>query len=79
MEDGHDGCLMLAVVGHVGVVPKPGQEFATTRVPKTEVHLAAVLLGKLQSVTVKFVVSFNCVNYYLLAKTFITLVNFCNC
>ena len=67
MEDGHDGCLMLAVVGHVGVVPKPGQEFATTRVPKTKVHVAAVLLSKLQGVTVKFAVSFNFANYYLLA------------
>ena len=67
MEDGHDGCLMMAVVGHVGVVPKPGQEFATTRDPKMEVNLAAVLLDKLQTVTVKFVVSFNFADYYLLA------------
>ena len=67
MEDGHHGCLIMAVVGHVGVVPKPGKEFATTTSPKTQVHVAAVLLGKLQSVTLKFVVSFNCINYYLLA------------
>ena len=67
MEDGHHGCLIMAVVGHVGVVPKPGQEFATTRGPKTEVHVASVLPGKLQGVTVKFAVSFNFANYYLLA------------
>ena len=67
MEDGHDGCLIMAVVGHVGVVPKPGQEFATTPGPKTELHVAAVLRVKLQSVTLKFAVSLNFANYHLLA------------
>ena len=74
MEDGHHGCLIMAVVGHVGVVPKPGQEFATTRGPKTEVHVASVLPGKLQGVTVKFAVSFNFANYYLLAIKLVDLV-----
>ena len=50
---------MVAVVEPVGVVPKPGQEFATTRGPKTEVHNAAVLLAKMQSVTLKLAVSFS--------------------
>ena len=67
MENGQNGSLMVAVVEPVGVVPKPGQEFATTRGPKTEVHVASVLPGKLQGVTVKFAVSFNFANYYLLA------------
>ena len=66
MEDGQNGGLMVAVVAPVGVVPKPGQEFATTRGPKTEVHNAAVLLAKMQSVTLKLVVSFTFDNYYLL-------------
>ena len=66
MEDGQNGGLMVAVVEPVGVVPKPGQEFATTRGPKTEVHNAAVLLAKMQSVTLKLAVSFRFDNYYLL-------------
>ena len=74
MEDGHLGCLMVAVVGHVVVVPKPGQEFATTRNPKTEVHVATVLLGKLQGVTLKFAVSFSFANYYLLDINIIKLI-----
>ena len=57
---------MVAAVTHVGVVLKPGQEFATTRGPKTEVHNAAVLLAKMQSVTLKLAVSFRFDNYYLL-------------
>ena len=69
MEDGQNGGLMVAVVEPVGVVPKPGQEFATTRGPKTEVHNAAVLLAKMQSVTLKLAVSFRFDNYYLLEKT----------
>ena len=66
MEDGQNGSLMVAVVEPVGVVPKPVQEFATTRGPKTEVHNAAVLLAKMQSVTLKLAVSFRFDNYYLL-------------
>ena len=67
MEDGQTGSLMVAAVTHVGVVLKPGQEFATIRGPEMEVRIAEVLLGKLQSVTLKFAVSFNVANYYLLA------------
>ena len=66
MEDGQTGGLIVAVAVPVGVVPKPGQEFATTRGPKTEVHNAAVLLAKMQSVTLKLAVSFRFDNYYLL-------------
>ena len=68
MENGQNGGLMVAVVEPVGVVPKPGQEFATTRGPKTEVQNAAVLLAKMQSVTLKLAVSFRFDNYYLLDK-----------
>ena len=53
MEDGQNGGLIVAVVAPVGVVPKPGQEFATTRGHKTEVHNAAVLLRKMQIVSLK--------------------------
>ena len=69
MEDGQTGVLIVAVAAPVGVVRKPGQEFATTRGPKTEVHNAAVLLAKMQSVTLKLAVSFRFDNYYLLEKT----------
>ena len=55
MEDGQTGVLIVAVAAPVGVVPKPGQEFATTRGPKTEVHIAAVLLDKIQIVSLKVV------------------------
>ena len=66
MEDGQNGGLMVAVVAPVGVVPEPGQKFATTRGPKTEVHNAAVLLRKMKIVTLKLAVSFRFANYYLL-------------
>ena len=68
MEDGQHGRLMVAVVAPVGVVPEPGQKFATTRGPKTEVHNAAVLLRKRKIVTFKLAVSFRFDNYYLLDK-----------
>ena len=58
MEDGQTGSLMVAAVAPVGVVPEPGQKFATTRGPKTEVHNAAVLLRKRKIVTFKLAVSF---------------------
>ena len=66
MEDGQTGGLMVAVAAPVGVVPEPGQEFATTRGPKTEVQIAAVLLGKLHIATLEFAVSFSAAYYTLL-------------
>ena len=58
MEDGQHGSLIVAVVAPVGVVKNKGEEFATTRGPIMEVHIVAVLLGKMQSVTLKVAVSF---------------------
>ena len=66
MEDGQTGGLIVAVAVPVGVVPKPGQEFATTRGPEMEARIAGVLLGKLQGVTLKFAVSFSFANNYVL-------------
>ena len=66
MEDGQNGSLMVAVVAPVGVVPEPGQKFATTQGPKTEVNNAAVLLRKMKIVTFKLAVSFRFDNYYLI-------------
>ena len=59
MEDGHNGGLMIVVVVRAGMVSKRRQEFATTRGPKTEVQIAAVLLGKLHVATLEFAVSFS--------------------
>ena len=66
MEDGQNGGLIVVAATHVGVVLKPGQEFATTRGPEMEARIAGVLLGKLQGVTFKFAVSFSFANYYVL-------------